>query len=303
MSDESPLKNFSVLSEPDEEGDEDSSESSRGDPERKLLRIDEAGNARYVTSRFNLALLRVAKALPVAIISIAPPLSFPSEDAMSRDDRVNQGEWIRTGLDFYWKLAESLKTAKFQARYIAQTFSDGAQRCFYFSTDEPTSLRNLSSELLAPYGFTHSFDDSDLSRVAPDMLPVELISELGLSQAGTDRMRVIGFKFTGADESLVKLRSMLEDRGFRLFDHTEHIGPMRMTKRVSVDQFEFREVLREIVPLSRGLRCSYWGEETLGGHRQFLLDSPIPAAYFPATSITSNARPNMFGRIFGRKST
>jgi hypothetical protein len=99
------------------------------------------------------------------------------------------------------------------------------------------------------------------------------------------------------------LRAELERRGYDYFDHKAFLGELRMAKRVPIDALGFKEVLCELVPLSLDLHCSYRGEETLGGHEQFLLGAAKPDAYFLSRPQTTSVIANRFGRIFGRKAS
>ena len=52
-----------------------------------------------------------------------------------------------------------------------------------------------------------------------------------------------------------------------------------MTREMARDEATFLGLLRKVVPLSRGLGCSYDGAETVDGAQQFELTRPLPPLY------------------------
>jgi hypothetical protein len=292
------LDGFSVTGEglvdergiPDENGDLPVLQAA--DPTRKIRRY-EGRESLGVAVRMNPALLSIAKDIPLIVCRLSPGEDLPPEARMSRDDRQREAGWIEKGLSFYWKLPDALEKAGVRACYLAGRFGPSARRLYYFVSEDPEGFCTVAERLARAKGFEFRGDATEMERVAQDFLPIELIDRLGLdSTTGGKRVKA-GFGFTGAASSLERLQGELARHGYELDEVKPYLGELLMAKEVPVDGDGFLEELRTIVPLSRSLRCSYRGEETVDGGAQFYLTATLPERYV-------RPRKSMLSRFLGR---
>lgn len=261
------------------------------DPRRSIRRY-ELGMSLGVTVRLNLELLAAARNLPIVVCRLSPPVEFPPEDRMSREDRSREGDWIKTGLSFFWDLPDALAAAGCSACYLADRFGPSAKRVYYFVAEQPTEFRAVAEREARAKEFEFAAFEADLRDVAPDFLPIEVVGELKLDRVSPPRIEA-GFSFTGHESSLERLRSRLESSGYAFDEAKPYLSELRMRKLVPVDPDGFLDELRKVVPLARDMGCSYRGEETVDGGGQFLLTVALPEKYRgPKTSF--------FSRMLGR---
>ncbi|GJE52162.1 hypothetical protein GOFOIKOB_5230 [Methylobacterium tardum] len=289
------LSEFDVLGE--EVSDEETGEIlKKGDPRRSLVRYQPNGGELFVSARISLPLLKTAASRPVLLL-------MPS----SREDEVLRpsnpalraaGGWdllTPEGSRRNWRLleriCEDLTKASVPACYLAEQHGAN-RRDFYFVTEDVAGVERIAYAAAEALFFPLAIERRCLAEVAPIIVPTEVIGELDLDVSDDARIRPTRFEFWGADASLAKLRSELEQRGYQYIGFDPGMREMRMAKPVPIDGPGFLAVLKEIASLARSLGCSYRGTETVGGSAQFALDRPLPDRYA--------AKAGVLGRLFER---
>lgn len=265
---------------PDEEG-------VKGEPRRSLARHLPDGREIFVSTRMNLDLLAEASQLPLMLVK---PVPAPEHVLEGGDSLTGPGSIA--SYELLEELAEALTAASCPAAYLGEQHGDG-RRDFYFTTEAPNDFRLVVADVAARKGVEVGIEEMAFTNAAQRILPIELIGRLRVPVPPGATMNA-RFAFWGDYPNLEKLQKELERRGFKFLELNRAIRELRMSRDVPVDGPGFLALLREIVPLSRNLRCSYRGEETVDGFQPFLLTAPTPQHYYPP-------RQGLGARLFGRK--
>jgi hypothetical protein len=270
--------------------DEETEELIRaGDPHRSLVRYRSDGREIFVNVRLNMRLLQAAISLPVLHLKPAP-----------RPDELLQGAALLTvdgsirNYRFLDSVVKAVAAAAMPACYLAEQHGDG-RRDFYFITEDAAGFDRLVRAVAHDVSMSLVIENCDIAAVAGSILPREAVADLGLSIAADALIQPTRFEFWGSLGALTKLRTELERRGYRFLGLEAHLGELRMLKDVPIDA-AFQGVISEIVALSRSLRCSYCGTETVLGANQFALDRPLSERYLRKPQ----AKAGIMSRIFGR---
>ena len=262
-----------------------------GDPRRPLVRYRNDGGESYVHTRINVALLADAKALPVMRVM---PVPDPSE-VLAGDGLLTGNGSIRN-YEFRDDLEKALGNLGCPACRLAERHGEG-RRDFFFTTED--SERFATAVAAAGRGMKVDLRITTFAEAAIEFLPWGVFGELGVPIAAGREQQKVRFGFWGANETLARLRKRLEKRGYSFVSLEVAIRELRMMKSVSVEPAPFLATLREVATLSRGLNCSYRGEETVEGSDQFLLARTFPEKYGKkATSFFGR----MFEQVFGQGS-
>jgi hypothetical protein len=282
------LTQFAVTGEA--EYDEVTGEVLRpAEPSRSLVRYRDDGTELFVRVRMNLPLLAAAASLPVVQLQPTQPTDelTPGGGSLTPAGSVRNFELLE-------RICDDLVAEDCPARQLAIQ-ADAGRRDFYFVTEDAGCLEWIARRAADALGFPLAVEEHSLADLAALILPTELVGELDLPVPADQRIRTTRFEFWGAGESLERLRRELERRGYR-FDSIERAtSELRVLKEVPIDGAGFLAVLREIVPLSRSLRCSYRGTETVDGFEQFALTRPLP----PRFSADGEGRKGIWARLFG----
>jgi hypothetical protein len=270
--------------------DETGTKVFEGDPHRGLVRYRPGAPELFVHARINLALWRVAVALPIVLLKPIPG----DGEKMDPHGLLGSNESMRN-FRFRARLIEVLAAREVPACYLADQHGD-CRRDFYFVTEDWAGFEAAAREAAAAFDMPIALEPYTFTQVAPTILPADAIGELGLVIPAHLRVRPIRFEFWGAEETLARLRRELEGHGYRFFSFETYLRELRMIKDVPIDS-GFEAVLMEVVRLSRSLGCSYLGTETVDGFDQFALTRPLPARY----AKPAPAGGGLVNRIFGRK--
>src|SRR5262249_23430792 len=147
------------------------------------------------------------------------------------------------------------------------------------AAEDSAGFERIARASADTHAFPLTIEQYSLTQLAPLILATEAIGELGLQIAEDARIQTRRFEFWGAAASLEQLRAKMEERGYRFLSLQPVLGELYMSKPVAIDGARFLEVLKDIVPLARSLRCSYRGAETIDGGDQFLLTRDLPVRF------------------------
>lgn len=261
----------------------------KGDPWRSLVRYRDGRSDLFISTRINFALLKAASALPV--VQLKPE---SRQDELMKQDGLLTPAGSRRNYRFLERIVEAVEAGAVPACYLAEQHGD-CRRDFYFVTEDADSFERLVQVVAQRCDFPLTIACHSLAEVAGTLLPREAIGDLGLTVPALARVQPTRFEFWGAAPSLARLRSGLEQRGFRFLSLETYLSELRMIKDVPIDG-DFQAVLKEIVPLSRSLGCSYRGTETIDGFEQFALTRALPERYAANPPGMIGALRGIFGR-------
>jgi hypothetical protein len=259
------------------------------EPSRSLVRYRDDGTELLVHVRMNLPLLAAAASLPVLVLQPTQPTGelVPGGRSLTPAGSVRNFELLE-------RICDELVAEDCPARQLAVQAGAG-RRDFYFATEDAACLERIARRAAEALAFPLAVEEHTLADVAALILPTELVGELDLPVTPDQRIHTRRFEFWGAEASLERLRRELERRGYRFVGIERATSELRVLKEVPIDGAGFLAVLREIVPLSRSLRCSYRGTETVDGFEQFALTRPLP----PRFSADGEGRKGVWARLFG----
>ncbi len=264
----------------------DGEEVRRGEPRRSLVRYTAAGEV-YVSTRLNPDLWKVAIGFPVVLVKPIPH----QRDVLERNGLLTPNGSVAS-FEFRNTLGEALAATACPASYLAHRHG-GGRRDFYFAAESAEQFGKALAAASDRASMEVDVEVLSFPEAALFVLPIEWIGRLGLAVPPDENRRKTRFSFWGTEESLARLRTGLEHAGYAFSSFEMATRELRMTKVVPLDGAGFLAELRQIVPLSRSLRCSYRGEEAVEPE-VFLLTAPVPQHYYPT-------KPSFLDRLLGRK--